>query len=372
MILAYDGRPANVHERAGIGNVALHLLQALPEALGDDALYIYFDAPPGPGVVPPMPNVQVRVRPACRGWTQRALAPALREDGPDVFLAPGLQLPAAMPFPAIATAHDLAYRTYPHTFTLRQRWQARAELWRAGRVAAHWVAVSEATRGDLVRLGGISPTRITRIPHGCPPAFAQPAGAAAVHAARRALGLDGPYFLFIGRLQPRKNLARLFAAFSQVADDLPHRLVVAGGPGWRVDEIYRAHAAAAAHDRIQLAGYVDEALLPGLLTGADALALPSEGEGFGLPLVQALGCGTPVLVADSGALPEVAGDAAVVVPPHDVPAMADALHRLAQDEALRERLRTAGRERAARYTWAASAMAHVALARRVAAELGRV
>jgi len=168
------------------------------------------------------------------------------------------------------------------------------------------------------------------------------------------LGIERPYVLFVGTLQPRKNLARVLEAFgSVVARGLPHRLVLVGQRGWLADPIFAAVQASepAARERIHLTGYLADDDLPLVYTGADALIFPSLYEGFGLPALEAMACGTPVLTSDTSSLPEVVGEAALTVDPLDTAAIAAGLERLATDEPLRRELRGRGLARAARFTW---------------------
>jgi glycosyltransferase involved in cell wall biosynthesis len=172
-----------------------------------------------------------------------------------------------------------------------------------------------------------------------------------VAALRRRLGLDGPYLLGLGTVEPRKDLPTLVRAFAGLAGELPHRLVLAGLAGWGQGTLAAAVASSGVADRILLTGYLPEADKAALLTGADVFAYPSRYEGFGLPVLEAMACGTPVVTTTGGSLPEVAGDAALLVEPGDPDALAAALAKLAADPAARSAAAARGRTRAAAFTW---------------------
>ena len=170
--------------------------------------------------------------------------------------------------------------------------------------------------------------------------------------------MSGPFILGLGTLEPRKNLPRLIEAFGRLkAGGAAHLLALAGGKGWLYDPIFSQVERLGLREAVRFLGYVADDDLPALYSLADAFAFPSLYEGFGLPPLEALACGAPTVVSTSSSLPEVVGDAALLVPPTDVDALADALHRLVSDEALRARLREAGPLQARQFTWEAAGRA---------------
>jgi len=368
MILGVDGRAANTAQRAGIGNYTHGLLGALLATAGQDVLRVYLDAPPRPGFPVPPESAEIRILPARRLWSQRTLRAELHQDPPHVLLSPTLQLPLSAGCPMVATVHDLAFLSFPGEFPWRRRWLARLRARHAVRRAAHLIADSAATRADLLRNYPVAEERVTVAHAGFVPALASPVDATEVARVRRAHELPGPFVLYLGRLQPRKNLPRLIAAFEQVCaahPELPHHLVLAGAAGWMERSIHAAVAASPLRDRIHLPGFVPEADLPVLLQEAEVLALVSLWEGFGLPVLEAMACGTPVLCSNCSSLPEVAGDAAVLVDTRDTGAIAAGLARLLCDAELRAGLRACGPERAAQFSWEATAQTVWAAVRRL-------
>ena len=367
MLIGIDASRVAVARRTGTERYALEITRALIAAAPDDRFVLYFNRPPPVGLLPRVERVAWRVMPAPRLWTHLRLSLEMARRPPDVLFVPAHSLPAYHPPASVATVHDLGYLYFPneHAGTGR-RARDWANRWSA-RQARRLIAVSGATRDDLVRSYGVPPGRIAVVHHGLDPVF-RPVDDGERRRVRARYKLDGPYFLFVGTLQPRKNYDRLLRAFDRFAIDNPtHVLVLLGGRGWQAGRLDRALGAMRSPDSVRVLGYVEDADLPPLYSGAVALAFPSLYEGFGLPALEAMGCGTPVLASNSSSLPEVVGDAGLLVDPLDVDAIADGLSRLATDEPLRRELGERGRARAASFTWERAAQETLAQLR-VAAE----
>ena len=355
MLIGIDASRTVVPRPTGTERYALEITRALIANAPDDRFVLYFNRPPRPGLLPRGRRVAWRVMAAPRLWTHLRLSTEMLRRPPEVLFVPAHSLPLYHPRASVATIHDLGYLFFPNehgpgTRRLRDwsnRWSAR----RARRI----IAVSEATRRDLVRQYGIAASRVAVVYHGHDPSFRpehDPERRAEVRARYR---LGHRYFLFLGTVQPRKNYERLLQAFDRFASISgmtdPTVLAVAGARGWQAQRFERALTGLRARDRVRVLDYVDAADLPTLLGGAIALTLPSLYEGFGLPALEAMACGTPVLASTGSSLPEVVGDAGVLVNPLDVDAIASALVRLASDSALRAELGARGVERAAAFTW---------------------
>ncbi|HEX5708032.1 MAG TPA: glycosyltransferase family 1 protein [Pyrinomonadaceae bacterium] len=262
--------------------------------------------------------------------------------------------PPFAPCPVVATVHDLSFEHLPETFTRRGRAQLRLTVRQTARRAAHLIVPSEHTRRDLVETYGVAPERLSVIPLAASPVF-RPASAGEVGRVRSAYGLEGDYILAVGSIQPRKNLVRLVRAYADLRrrrrrDNLP-RLVLVGKRAWLYGETLRAVEAEGVREHTTFTGYVSESDLPALYTGALCFVYPSFFEGFGLPPLEAMACGTPVLTGDRTSLPEVVGDAALTVDPFDTDSLGRAVERLIDDAALREALRERGLARARLFTW---------------------
>ena len=297
------------------------------------------------------------VLPARRIWTHRALAREVLRRPPDVLFVPSHVLPFVLPIrrlpPAVVTIHDLGYHYFPAAHGWRQRlyldWGTRWSVAAANRI----IAISQATATDLQQVIGTPAAKI-RVVHeavtAMPQSISLPEQIAAI---RTRYAVNRPYALYVGTLQPRKNLSRLITAYEQLCKRgaATFDLVLAGNPGWLSDEIV-AQAKQSQHAaHIHLTGYVTDSDLPALLAGASFFTFPSLYEGFGLPILEAQKVGVPVMTAKGSSLPEVAGDAALYVDPTDVEAIAQAMLRLSQDETLRQELIAAGQRNVQRFSW---------------------
>ncbi|MCA1618936.1 MAG: glycosyltransferase family 4 protein [Acidobacteria bacterium] len=277
--------------------------------------------------------------------------------------------PPLAPCPVVATVHDLSFEHLPETFKRRSRVQLRLTVRATARRAAHVIAPSEYTRRDLVETYGLDPGRVTAIPLAVSPRFRPVEDEGELGRVRRRYGIAGEYVLAVGSIQPRKNLGRLVRAYSALRrargrSNLP-QLVLVGKNAWLYGETLRAIEAEGLGDSVVMTGYVREGDLPALYSGALCFAYPSYFEGFGLPPLEAMSCGAPVLTGNLTSLPEVVGDAGLTVDPFDTGALADALARLVDDAALRAELRGRGLRRARGFDWRDTARMTLQVYRRV-------
>lgn len=260
---------------------------------------------------------------------------------PDVYHAMRNFLPRFSRAKSVWTCYDVSFKVEPEWFTpetargLDER--ARTCLDRAD----HVIAISRHTKEDIVRLYGYPADRVTSILLG--------ASASSLAATDLPRGIPRPYILFVGTLEPRKNVARLVHAFSSL--DLPHALVLAGAKGWRCDDVFHAIESSPRRSRIVWLDYVAPPLLGALYRNAEIFIYPSLYEGFGIPLLEAMTHGCPVITTRLSSLPEVAGDAALYADPMDESEMAGKIRMLASDRSLRDDFSARGRARAAAFTW---------------------
>jgi glycosyltransferase involved in cell wall biosynthesis len=221
---------------------------------------------------------------------------------------------------------------------------------RVVRHAAAIIADSSATRTDIIARLKVDPSRIHVIPLGVSAHFSARDTGEARRRIGEALSIDAPYILALGTLEPRKNLTTVLNAYARLGSDAPI-LVLAGARGWKDSPVFEQVKRAGLSARVVFSGFVSDGLLPDLYAGARAFVYPSLYEGFGLPVLEAMACGVPVITSKTSSLPEVAGDAALLIDPTDVDELADAMQRVLSDASLSDELRKRGLRRASHFTW---------------------
>jgi glycosyltransferase involved in cell wall biosynthesis len=361
--LGVDGRELAAGTRTGIGRYVREVLRAAAGrgwhclVFGDAATAL--EEPPA-GV-----SLTRLAAPGTRAWDQVALPRALRRGGVDVFLSPYYKGPLVAPCPVVLTIHDLYFIGYGG----RRRPLRDAALTAAARLYARRaraiVTDSEHSRRAVVARLGVDPAKVTAIGVAVGAEFAP---SPLSDAARARYGVAGPYVLYVGNFMPHKNVEGLLRAWAALPAALRarHRLVLAGGDAARRPPLEALARALGVTGRVVFPGRIDDADLPGLYSACAAFVLPSLDEGFGLPAVEAMACGAPVIVSDRGALPEVAGPGAAVVDVGAAGALADALARLLLEPEYRDALRRRGSARAADFAPARTAARVVDLLETVA------
>jgi glycosyltransferase involved in cell wall biosynthesis len=322
---------------------------------------------------PPHPRLSFTAIPGRRFWTSIHLPfwfwrnrRALRERLA-VVLFPGQNVPAYVPLPTLALVLDTAFLDYPDCFErndrLRLRYLTRSAVRRASRI----LAISHVTAKDVVRHYGVDPSRVAVVPLAADTdAFKRPEEGV-VQQILQTHDLEPGYVLAVGTLQPRKNYERLIEAMDLLRKrGLTLKLVIVGTNGWLYKGIFDAAARTGAEDSVRFLGYVPEEHLPALYAGARLSVQVGLHEGFGLPVLEAFACGTPMVVSSTGAVAEVAGSAALTVDPTSTAAIAAGVETLATDASLRAHYRSVMPERLAEYSWARTAEATLAAARDVA------
>jgi glycosyltransferase involved in cell wall biosynthesis len=357
--IGIDASRLTVGERTGTETYTAQLLRAIAADPPPERIRLYLNSREIPPEAAPFEAARI---PFPRLWTHARLSWEMLRDPPDLLFVPAHVVPIRHPR-TVVTIHDLGYLHEPDAHPPADRrlldWTTRWSVHAAHRV----IAISETTRQDLIRFYGVSEDRIRVVRHGVGPEF-RPLPTEAVVATRRRLGLPEHYVLAVGTVQPRKNLAVLAAAMRVVAGTgLPHRLVIAGKRGWLAERVEAEIAGGGMAERVVWAGYVAPDDLPAVYNGAEAFAFPSRYEGFGMPVVEAMACGIPSVVADRAALPEVAGNAALMIDPDDADGLGLALVRLLTDGPLRQRLTRAGISRAASFAWQRTAQETLAVLR---------
>lgn len=373
LTIGMDASRALRAQRTGTERYSLEIIQhllALPQA-ADHQWRLYTDTTPEPDLFPnrtpgaETENVSVRVMTAPRLWTHLALGREVIARRPDVLFVPAHVLPYRRPVrrlpPSVVTVHDLGYLHFPESHEAVQRryldWGTRWSVKAARRV----IAISQATAQDLQNHYATDPNKIRviyeAVPHQHPIDERKTEGILAEY------HLPRPYAFFVSTIQPRKNVVRLIRAYARLIQDhqVAWDLVLAGGEGWMNDPPFHLVAELSLTDRVHFLGYVPDEELPALFAGAQFFCYPSLFEGFGLPVLEAQGYGVPIMTSNNSALPEVAGDAALLVDPTDIDAIADAMLRLSRDEELRQQLIAAGYENVKRFSWEKAAQETLAV-----------
>jgi glycosyltransferase involved in cell wall biosynthesis len=263
--------------------------------------------------------------------------------------------PPFSPCPVVVSIHDLSFEHLPKTFKWRSRKQLRITVRRSAREAAQVIALSEYARNDIIDTYRVSPEKVSVIPLAAPAHFRPVNDEQELQRVRQTYGIEGDYILSVGAIQPRKNLSRLVAAYSRLRRANPEgklpQLVLVGKCAWLYDETLRTIKELEVSNSVVLTGYVPEADLPALYSGALCFVYPSYFEGFGLPPLEAMKCGAPVIVGNKTSLPEVVGDAGLLVDPFEVDDIAAAIEKVISDSNLRAQLRVKGLERAKLFDW---------------------
>jgi glycosyltransferase involved in cell wall biosynthesis len=366
MLIALDCRTVT-SPKTGDRTYALNLLRALA-AVDTDNDYLLYTTETSTLTQVGRPNFEPVVLPASPGWSWTPMVfPAdLRRRGAQLAHVQYI-IPPITPCPIITTIHDVAFRRFPHLFPLKHRLLLNWLIPAAAREAAAVITGSEATKRDLVELYDVPPDKVAVTPYAADAAYHPMDPEEARHAVLSRLNVPAPYLLSVGVLQPRKNLPRLVRVYNRIAHRIPHRLVLTGKEGWATDELRAAVAESPRGREPLFTGYVADADLPALYAGADVFVYPSLYEGFGLPPLEAMACGTPVLTSNTSSLPEVVGDAGITVDPLDEAGLAGALLELLSDAGLRAQLSRAGRQRAATFSWERTARETLAVYEAVAA-----
>jgi glycosyltransferase involved in cell wall biosynthesis len=359
--LGIDASRAVLAQRTGTEHYSaslLHALAELPEARQHPVtLYVNLlggrqDAIDRLGFDLPA-NWQVRAIPFPRLWTHVRLSWEMLTRPPRTLFVPSHVVPLWHPRRTVVTIHDLGYLPYPQAHTRLSRLYLHLSTWFSARAARRVIAISEATKRDLIKHYRIKPGKIEVVYHGHDPIFAPVTDAAKIEQTLAKYGIHEPYCIHVGTLQPRKNLGVLVEAWAMLRErmDDPPMLLLAGKRGWLYESLLSSVQERNLGDLIKFADYVERDDLPALYSGALAMTFPSLYEGFGLPPLEAMSCGTPVLASTASSVPEVVGDAGILLDPNDAHSWASAVERVRQDTPLRAELSRKGVERAAQFTW---------------------
>jgi len=306
-------------------------------------------------------------RPAVRiMWEQMAQPYLLSRNQPDLYHAMAFVAPMITPCPFVITVYDLTFLRYPEAFRPFNRWYLRYFTTYSVKRAQAIIAISESTRQDVINLIGKPPDQVHTIYCGADPSF-RPLPSNEIETFRQSQQLPQAFVLYLGTLEPRKNVAGLIRAYATWYQQDPQAplLVIAGGKGWYYQQIFELVETLGLVDKIYFPGYIPQADLALWYNAASLFVYPSYFEGFGLPVLEAMACGTPVITSNTSSLPEVAGQAAMLVDPKQPIALTVAMQQIMQSSEKRQLMRQAGVKQATQFRWEKTAQETVAIYRQV-------
>jgi glycosyltransferase involved in cell wall biosynthesis len=372
--IGIDGRPL-LRPHTGVETYLSQALQQMVVLEPSNSYRVLLDAKAPETPVWPEVCSAVSIRPSrmiprslMDGWMLWDVPQYLRHEKMDCFFSASTKFPPGG-CPTVVTVHDLGWRYVPEVYTKREvvkqwLWQAASARW-----ADRLVAVSDATRRDLVRAFPRTIDRVRVIPEGVSPIFCPLPRTWEIISTLERYKINGSYVITVGTISPKKNLCRLLQAHARLLErgGWDRTLVVVGKLGWRSEEITRELRRAGVRERVRYIGYIPDEDLVRLYNGADAFVYASLYEGFGLPVLEAMACGVPVVTSRVGSLPEVAGDAAYFVDPLSVDSIAQGLWDVVRDAVMRRHLVVLGLARAQQFSWRRLATGLL----EVCAEIGR-
>jgi glycosyltransferase involved in cell wall biosynthesis len=355
VLIGVDASRVTRPHRTGTENYSLHVLRELLRQDTHNAYRLYLSARLPDGLLPLGPRTSTRLIRLPRLWTQVGLSREMLRAPPDVLFVPSHVLPAICPPRSVVVVYDVGHRFFPRAHGLLEwlytEWAIRRHVRRATRL----LTISEASKRDLVRLYRADPARIAVAYPAVDSQRFRPASAVEIARVRQRYGLNERYVFHLGTLKPRKNLPRLVRAFARARMPSDVQLVLAGLPAFGLGELKRAIREAGIADRLRWLAYVPLADLPALYSGAACVAIVSVYEGFGMPALEALACGAPLVASDRGSLPELVAEAGLLADPLDITSIARGLAQALGEPATADALRAAGPLRARQFSWATAA-----------------
>lgn len=352
-----DGYEANVPQRVGSGQVGFELLKNLEKIDHKNNYTVFLPTPPLEDLPAEREGWTYRILKPRRLWTRIALPLALftARQKPDVFFTPTHYVPRFTSVKRVSTVFDLSYLHFTQMFTKKDLWQLTTWTRQSVEQSAAVITISESSKDDIVEHYKVKRSKVTVAYPGYDHTVFRPiSDKSKIEEIQKKYKISGDYIVFIGTIQPRKNLIRLIEAMAKI-DNL--KLVVIGKTtgegkqGWMYDQILRRPGELGIDDRVIFAGFVPTEDMPYLLNGAKAFACPSLWEGFGIPAVEAMACGTPVVVSNVSSLPEIVGNAGLLVDPKSVDQIAQAITTIAYDKKLWAQKSKQGLEQAQKYSW---------------------
>lgn len=355
MIIGIDASRANHFPRSGVEWYAFNLLKEFYKLDNQNKFLLYTPNKLSADLLPRSDNFQEKILkwPFKRFWTLGRMGLEMTVHKPDVLFVPSHTFPLNGGKKNVITWHDIGYERYPENYTRWELASLKQGIKHALKIADQIIAISEFTKDEMIRIYGIEPDRIKVIHLGCDHDFWRPAANDRIAEFRQKNNLFLPYFVFIGRLSMKKNVIGLIRMFNQFREssDQPYNLILVGNESPVNHELNEEIKISPFRRDIIKMGWRPTADLPIILSGATSLIFPSIYEGFGLPSVEAMACGCPVIASNSSALPEVIGDGGLFAETHDINGFAGQMLKLSHDTELREKIIANGLKRAQHFNW---------------------
>jgi len=346
------------HRLEGIGRFAYEVLSRMAQRNPDIRFSFFFDRKYDPAMIfgdnvtPYVLPPQARHPVLWHSWFHAVLPLKMRQIKPDLFFSPEFYLTGAKNIPQIPVFHDIAYEHYPKDIAAFASWHCRTFSPKYAHKAAHLLTVSDFSKQDIVNQYGIDPAKISVVYNGASDRF-QPISEAEKNTFRQKYAQGAPYFHFVGTIQPRKNienLLRAFDAFKQRLDS-PVKLMLVGRKGWQYAGAMEVYEAMVHREDVIFTGYVPDQDLSGIYAASEALCYVPYFEGFGIPILEAMHSETAVICSHAASMPEVAGDAALMVDPYAPSQIADAMEKMWTQGAVREELIKKGQQQRMKFSW---------------------
>lgn len=354
MKIAIDASELANRREDGTQIYLYNLLENIARIDRKNQYFLYYSSEPKKLIE--SPNFKHIVKPWPMYWTQTRLPFLLFQNRPDALFMPIQTLPFIIPFglKTIITIHDLAFLMYPETFPASDKIKHKVFAWHAIKRADKIIAVSESTRNDIIKFYNVDPEKINVVHHGYDQKLFRPFqnqnDCAIIEQVKTKYNITKPYLLYVGALQPRKNILGLVKAF-KLLNKCDYQLVIAGGKAWLYEELFEYIKKSSIKNSVILTGRFETEELPALIWGAEVFILPSFYEGFGLPIIEAMACGTPVITSNISSLPEVAGGQAILIDPNKPEQIAEAIRRVLEDKDLKQKMIKDGFENIKRFSW---------------------
>jgi glycosyltransferase involved in cell wall biosynthesis len=361
---------STISTQGGPRSYVLGLLDALGRIDKENNYVVFYNDPVHMGRFPWAREIVLPGRsPLCRLWREHVALPmACRREKVDLLHGPKSAVPFWSSCPTVVTLHDLIPITHPETETRAAQLYWRLQIPIAARRASFIITDSDHARREIVEMFGVAVGCIAVTPLGYPPAMDEPPDPVRNAALRKRYGLPDSYILYVGTIQPRKNLDMLIEAFARLHREgsTEKKLVIAGRKGWLYEKLFARISALGLEREVLFTGFLPDEDLPGLYDGACLFVYLSFFEGFGLPPLEAMSRGVPVVTSNTTSLPEVVGDAGITVSPRSLDDVVEAMRRVLADADLAGRMRQAGKVRASQFSWDRTARETIAIYRQVA------